>query len=88
MGTIGKTKKGGRCGIPARVETTQFIGMNSIVPDPVSDQTGCLAVCNVDDTGVNRKDCAAVLRSELEMRNASPVSPKLEGAPVMNGILL
>ena len=32
--------------------------------------------------------CAAVLRSELEMRNASPVFPKAWKAPVMNGILL
>jgi hypothetical protein len=32
--------------------------MNSIVADPVSDQTDCQAVCNGDDTEVNRKDCA------------------------------
>ncbi len=58
--------------------------MNSIVTVPVSDQTGCRAVCNGSDTEVNRKDCAAMLRSELEMRNESPVSPKPEGA-AMNG---
>jgi len=38
--------------------------MNSIITDPVSDQTGCLDVCNGNNTEVNRKDCAAVLRSD------------------------
>jgi hypothetical protein len=82
MNTIGKTK-GGRCDILARVEPTQFIGMNSIVTDPVSDQTGCQAVCNGDDTGVNVRIVATVLRSELEMRNGSPYHQSLR-APVMN----
>jgi hypothetical protein len=62
--------------------------MNSIVADPVSDQTDCQAVCNGDDTEVNRKDCAAVLRSELETRNASTVSPEPECARLLNGLLL
>ena len=61
MSTIGKTKKEGVAISLRGIEPAQFIGMNSIVPDPVSEQTGCQAVCNGDDTGVNRKDCATVL---------------------------
>jgi hypothetical protein len=51
-----------------------------IVRDPVSDQTACPAVSNRDDTEVNCNDCAAMVRSDLEIRNVSTVSPKLAGA--------
>jgi hypothetical protein len=82
MGTIGKQKEGVAIFLRG-ISLTQFIGMNSIVTDPVSDQTGCQTVCNGDDTGVNRKDYAAVLDPSSRMRNASPVSPKAEGADEM-----
>src|SRR6202035_815182 len=72
-----ENKKEGVCDIAVQVAPTRFIGMNSIVADLVSDQTGWQAVCNGDDTEINRKDCAAVFRSEFETRNAS-ASPKPE----------
>ena len=53
MSMIGKTKKEGVAISLRGVEPTQFIGMNRIVTDPVSDQTGCMAVCNGNDTEVN-----------------------------------